>query len=85
MGATNLTILTNFILHIFRTFLQRQHRIKMLTKARIVEEELKEDQKILEELKSFAKKKEEEEAQKVLEARTKQLEWLDGVSTLTYN
>ena len=57
----------------------------MLAKARIVEEELKEDQKILEELKSFAKKKEEEEVQKVLEARTKQLEWLDGVSTLTYN
>ena len=52
----------------------------MLAKARQVEEELKEDQKILGELKSFAKKKDEEDAKKVLEARTKQLEWLDGVS-----
>jgi len=56
----------------------------MLAKARQVEEELKEDRKILEELKSFAKKKEEEETQKVLEARTKQLEWLDGVSILSF-
>ena len=75
--------LFTYILYIFRGFLKRQHRIKMLAKARKVEEELMEDQKILEELKSFAKKKEEEETHKVLEARTKQLEWLDGVSIIS--
>ena len=52
----------------------------MLAKARQVEDELKEDQKILEELKSFAKKEEEDQFKKVMEARTKQVEWLDGVS-----
>jgi len=60
-------------------FLKRQHRIKMLAKARQVEDELREDQKILEELKSFAKKEEEEQFKKAEEARTKQVEWLDGV------
>ena len=52
----------------------------MLAKARQIEDELKEDQKILEELKSFAKKEEEEQSRKALEARAKQVEWLDGVS-----
>ena len=60
--------------------MKRQHRIKMLAKARQVEDELREDQKILEELKSFAKKEEEEQFKKAEEARTKQVEWLDGVS-----
>ena len=55
----------------------------MLAKARQVEDELKEDQKILEELKSFAKKEEEDQFKKVMEARTKQVEWLDGVSIHT--
>ena len=63
----------------FGDFLKRQHRIKMLAKARQVEEDLKEDQKILEELKSFAKSKDDEEKKKATEARTKQLEWLEGV------
>ena len=52
----------------------------MLAKARQVDDELREDQRILEELKSFTKKEEEEESKKVLEARAKQLQWLDGVS-----
>ena len=52
----------------------------MLAKARQIEDELREDQKILEELKSFAKKEEEEQSRKALEARAKQVEWLDGVS-----
>ena len=52
----------------------------MLAKARQIEDELREDQKILEELKSFAKKEEEEQSRKALEARSKQVEWLDGVS-----
>ena len=52
----------------------------MLAKARQVDDELREDQRILEELKSFSKKEEEEESKKVLEARAKQLQWLDGVS-----
>ena len=60
--------------------MKRQHRIKMLAKARQVDDELREDQRILEELKSFTKKEEEEESKKVLEARAKQLQWLDGVS-----
>ena len=51
----------------------------MLAKARQVDDELREDQRILEELKSFTKKEEEEESKKVLEARAKQLQWLDGV------
>ena len=63
----------------FRNFLKRQHRIKLLIKARQVEEELKEDRKILEELKSFARKIYEDEQHIAAEARTKQLEWLDGV------
>ena len=54
----------------------------MLAKARQVDDELREDQRILEELKSFTKKEEEEESKKVLEARAKQLQWLDGVSIL---
>ena len=53
----------------------------MLAKARQVEDELREDQKILEVLKSFAKKEEEERSKKVEEARTKQIQWLDGVSS----
>ena len=65
----------------FRNFLKRQHRVKLLVKAREVEEELAEDLKILQELKSFTAKKGEEERLKVLEARIKQVEWLDGVST----
>ena len=65
----------------FGDFLKRQHRIKMLAKARQVEEELKEDQKILDELKSFVKSKDDEENKKATEARTKQLEWLEGVLT----
>ena len=52
----------------------------MLAKARQVEDELREDQKILQELKSFAKKEEEEKSKEATEARTKQVEWLDGVS-----
>ena len=52
----------------------------MLAKARQVDDELREDQRILEDLKSFTKKEEEEESKKVLEARAKQLQWLDGVS-----
>merc|ERR1712150_179372 len=62
-------------------FLKRQHRIKMLARARQIEDELREDQKILEQLKSFAEKEEEEQTKKALEARTKQVQWLDGVLT----
>ena len=52
----------------------------MLARARQIEDELREDQKILEQLKSFAEKEEEEQTKKALEARAKQVQWLDGVS-----
>merc|ERR1712241_758722 len=68
-----------FAKYILRNFLKRQHRVKLLVKAREVEEELAEDLKILQELKSFTAKKGEEERLKVMEARAKQVEWLDGV------
>ena len=49
-----------------------------------MDEELKEDLKVLAELKSFTAKKDEEERQKAMEARTKQLEWLDRVGKCFY-
>lgn len=56
-------------------FLKRQHRLKLLAKARQVEEELEEDRKILEDVAAFRIRLEEKEQ----EARAKQLDWLKDV------
>ena len=65
---------------IIRAFLKRQHRIKLLERNKIVQEELEEDRRVLEELRSLQAEEEAQQEAKDKQSRSQQLEWLKNVS-----
>ena len=60
-------------------FLKRQHRIKLLEKNKIIQEELEEDKRVLEEIRSLQAKEDAENDVKEKQSRTEQLQWLKEV------
>jgi hypothetical protein len=65
--------------YLFRNYLQRQHRLKLLSKAAQVEKELEEDRRVLEELEKIEGAKEEEEEMKRDDDKKKEIEWMKKV------
>jgi len=62
-------------------FLKRQHRIKLLEKNKIIQEELEEDKRVLGEIRSLQAKEDAENDVKEKQSRTEQLQWLKEVLT----
>ena len=67
-----------------RAFLKRQHRIKLLERNKIVQEELEEDKRVLEEIRSLQAKEDAENDVKEKQSRTEQLQWLKEVHEHRY-
>ena len=62
-------------------FLKRQHRIKLLERNKIIQEELEEDKRVLGEIRSLQAKEDAEIDVKEKQSRTEQLQWLKEVLT----
>lgn len=60
-------------------FLKRQHRIKLLEKNKIIQQELEEDARVLEELRSLQAKEDAQLQAKEKQSRSQQLKWLKDV------